>query len=200
MKTDKIIAFVMAGGQGSRLQPLTAARSKPSVPFGARYRIVDFVLSNLVNSQIQTIYLLVQYKSQSLIEHVRRAWTISPLLQSQFVTVVPPQMRYGQHWFQGTADAIHQNLNLIDRDLRTYIQPGGGKSQVTETPQASPSWSYVLVFGANGTAIDVLYDAKHPELGLSALQVQRRIDPAAQKLPGVDHGKHFAPGSSHERY
>lgn len=114
MQTDRIIAFVMAGGQGSRLQPLTAARSKPSVPFGSRYRIVDFVLSNLVNSQIQTIYLLVQYKSQSLIEHVRKAWTISPLFQNQFVTVVPPQMRIGEHWFQGTADAVHQNLNLIE--------------------------------------------------------------------------------------
>ncbi len=113
-KNDRIIAFVMAGGQGSRLQPLTAARSKPSVPFGSRYRIIDFVLSNLVNSQIQTIYLLVQYKSQSLIEHVRKAWTISPLLQNQYVTVVPPQMRVGEHWFQGTADAIHQNINLIE--------------------------------------------------------------------------------------
>jgi len=114
MQTDRIIAFVMAGGQGARLQPLTSARSKPSVPFGSRYRIVDFVLSNLVNSQIQTIYLLVQYKSQSLIEHVRKAWTISPLLQNQFVTVVPPQMRSGEHWFQGTADAVHQNINLIE--------------------------------------------------------------------------------------
>lgn len=114
MQTDRIIAFVMAGGQGSRLQPLTTARSKPSVPFGARYRIVDFVLSNLVNSQIQTIYLLVQYKSQSLIEHVRKAWTISPLLQSQFVTVVPPQMMSGTHWFQGTADAVNQNIALIE--------------------------------------------------------------------------------------
>ena len=114
MQSDRIIAFVMAGGQGSRLQPLTAARSKPSVPFGARYRIVDFVLSNLVNSQIQTIYLLVQYKSQALIEHVRKAWTISPLFQNQFVTVVPPQMMIGEHWFQGTADAVHQNLNLIE--------------------------------------------------------------------------------------
>lgn len=113
-KNDRIIAFVMAGGQGSRLQPLTAARSKPSVPFGSRYRIVDFVLSNLVNSQIQTIYLLVQYKSQSLIEHVRKAWTISPLFQNQYVTVVPPQMRVGEHWFEGTADAIHQNINLIE--------------------------------------------------------------------------------------
>ncbi len=114
MQTDRIIAFVMAGGQGSRLQPLTTTRSKPSVPFGARYRIVDFVLSNLVNSQIQTIYLLVQYKSQSLIEHVRKAWTISPLLQSQFVTVVPPQMMSGTHWFQGTADAVNQNIALIE--------------------------------------------------------------------------------------
>jgi glucose-1-phosphate adenylyltransferase len=113
MQTDRIIAFVMAGGQGSRLQPLTAVRSKPSVPFGARYRIVDFVLSNLVNSGVYTIYLLVQYKSQSLIEHVRKAWTISPLLQDQFVTVVPPQM-LREHWFQGTADAVHQNINLIE--------------------------------------------------------------------------------------
>lgn len=114
MQTDRIIAFVMAGGQGSRLQPLTAARSKPSVPFGARYRIVDFVLSNLVNSQIRTIYLLVQYKSQSLIEHVRRSWTISPLLPDQFVTVVPPQMMSGENWFQGTSDAVYQNIGLIE--------------------------------------------------------------------------------------
>ena len=114
MASDRIIAFVMAGGQGSRLQPLTAGRSKPSVPFGSRYRIVDFVLSNLINSQINTVYLLVQYKSQSLIEHVRKSWTISPLLQQQFVTVVPPQMLSGEHWFQGTADAVNQNINLIE--------------------------------------------------------------------------------------
>jgi glucose-1-phosphate adenylyltransferase len=114
MHTDRIIAFVMAGGQGSLLQPLTAHRSTPSVPFGSRYRLVDFVLSNLIHSQIRTIYLLVQYKSQSLIEHVRRAWTISPLLPDQFVTVVPPQMMIGEHWFQGTSDAVHQNINLIE--------------------------------------------------------------------------------------
>jgi glucose-1-phosphate adenylyltransferase len=103
----------MAGGEGARLRPLTANRSKPAVPFGARYRIVDFVLSNLVNSGISTIYLLVQYKSQSLIEHIRKAWTISPLVPDCFVTVVPPQMREGPTWFQGTADAVCQNLNLI---------------------------------------------------------------------------------------
>lgn len=110
----------MAGGEGTRLYPLTAERSKPSVPFGARYRIVDFVLSNLINSEIQSIYLLVQYKSQSLIEHVRKAWVLSPMLNQQFVTIVPPQMRGGQEWFQGTADAVYQNLNLVrqhDPDL-----------------------------------------------------------------------------------
>jgi len=118
---DRIIAFVMAGGQGSRLQPLTAARSKPSVPFGSRYRLVDFVLSNLVNSQIRTIYLLVQYKSQSLIEHVRKAWTISPLLKDQFVTVVPPQMRVSESWFQGTADAVNQNINLLEEHGPDFV-------------------------------------------------------------------------------
>lgn len=113
MKKTRILAMVMAGGEGSRLHPLTAERSKPSVPFGARYRIVDFVLSNLMNSGIHAIYLLVQYKSQSLIEHVRKAWVLPPILPEHFITVVPPQMRRGQMWFQGTADAVHQNLNLI---------------------------------------------------------------------------------------
>jgi glucose-1-phosphate adenylyltransferase len=107
--------MVMAGGEGRRLHPLTAERSKPAVPFGGRYRIVDFVLSSLVNSDIQSIYLLVQYKSQSLIEHIRRSWILSPRLRDQFVTVVPPQMRTGPEWFQGTADAVYQNINLFDR-------------------------------------------------------------------------------------
>ena len=111
--TERIVAFVMAGGEGTRLAPLTAERCKPAVPFGGRYRIVDFVLSNLINSHIRSIYLLVQYKSQSLIEHVRKGWTISPLLPEQFVTVVPPQMQEGEDWFQGTADAVSQNINLL---------------------------------------------------------------------------------------
>lgn len=115
MKGLEILALVMAGGEGTRLQPLTAERSKPSVPFGGCYRIVDFVLSNLVNSEIYSIYLLVQYKSQSLIEHIRKAWVLSPLIPEQFVTVVPPQMRVGEEWFQGTADAVFQNINLIHR-------------------------------------------------------------------------------------
>jgi glucose-1-phosphate adenylyltransferase len=113
MAHPKILAFVLAGGKGERLFPLTAFRSKPSVPFGGRYRIVDFVLSNLINSHIYSIYLLVQYKSQSLIEHVRQNWVLSSVMKDHFVTVVSPQMRVGPEWFQGTADAVFQNAALI---------------------------------------------------------------------------------------
>ncbi len=109
------LAFVLAGGKGERLFPLTAMRSKPSVPFGGRYRIVDFALSNLINSRIYSIYLLVQYKSQSLIEHVRHNWVLSSVIREHFVAVVPPQMRMGPEWFQGTADAVFQNLNFISQ-------------------------------------------------------------------------------------
>lgn len=110
---SRVLAMIMAGGEGKRLHPLTAERSKPAVPFGGRYRIVDFVLSNFINSGINAIYLLVQYKSQSLIEHVRKAWALSPINPGHFVTIVPPQMRGGADWFQGTADAVYQNMNLI---------------------------------------------------------------------------------------
>jgi glucose-1-phosphate adenylyltransferase len=114
MPDQRIVAMVLAGGEGTRLMPLTAERSKPAVPFGGRYRIVDFVLSNLVNSGILSIYILVQYKSQSLIEHIRNGWILAPIQPNHFITVVPPQMREGPEWFQGTADAVYQNTNLIE--------------------------------------------------------------------------------------
>ena len=104
----------MAGGQGTRLHPLTRDRAKPAVPFGGKYRIVDFVLSNLVNSQIYSIYLLVQFRSQSLIEHLKDGWQFGRILHDHFIVPVPAQMRLGDSWYQGTADAIFQNLNLID--------------------------------------------------------------------------------------
>lgn len=109
-----VLAFVMAGGEGSRLHPLTANRCKPAVPFNGKHRIVDFVLSNLVNSEIYAIYALVQYKSQSLIEHVRQSWTMARFIPNHFITVVPPQMHNGPEWFQGTADAVYQNIHLIE--------------------------------------------------------------------------------------
>jgi len=122
MSHPRVLSIILAGGKGERLFPLTAMRSKPAVPFGGRYRIVDFVLSNMVNSSIFSNYLLVQYKSQSLIEHIRKNWVLSPIVRNQFVTVVPPQMRKGAEWFQGTADAVYQNANLIiDNDPELVI-------------------------------------------------------------------------------
>jgi glucose-1-phosphate adenylyltransferase len=118
--------MVLAGGEGTRLAPLTAVRSKPAVPFGARYRIIDFVLSNLVNSEIYSIYMLVQYKSQPLIEHIRNAWVLAPILPHHFVTVVPPQMHEGPEWFQGTADAVYQNLDLVRLHAPEFVAVFGG--------------------------------------------------------------------------
>jgi glucose-1-phosphate adenylyltransferase len=114
LRRPRVLAMIMAGGKGERLHPLTRDRSKPAVPFGGRYRIVDFVLSNFVNSQLLSLYILVQYKSQSLIEHIRLAWRSGGILADSFVTVVPPQMRTGPAWYRGTADAVLQNLNLVD--------------------------------------------------------------------------------------
>ncbi len=109
----RILAMIMAGGRGERLAPLTDFRTKPAVPFCGSYRIVDFVLSNFVNSGVMAIYVLVQYRSQSLIEHLRRAWRIGGRIQNNFITVVPPQMKTGAMIYEGTADAVYQNINLI---------------------------------------------------------------------------------------
>jgi glucose-1-phosphate adenylyltransferase len=109
----RTLAMIMAGGKGERLHPLTRERSKPAVPFG-RHRLIDFALSNFVNSDLHSIYVLVQYRSQSLIEHLRLTWRTSGMLPDYFVTVVPPQMRFGNAWYRGTADAVLQNLNLVD--------------------------------------------------------------------------------------
>jgi glucose-1-phosphate adenylyltransferase len=112
----RVLAFVLAGGKGTRLYPLTKERAKPAVPFGGRYRIVDFVLSNLINSGIFSIYVLTQFKSQSLLQHLREGWEVTGLLKNNFIIPVPAQMRTPEEdWYRGTADAIHQNINLIEQ-------------------------------------------------------------------------------------
>src|SRR5205823_14214816 len=112
----RVLAFVLAGGKGTRLSPLTKERAKPAVPFGGRYRIVDFVLSNLVNSGMYSIYVLTQFKRQSLLQHLREGWEVSGLLRNNFIIPVPAQMRSPQEdWYRGTADAISQNVNLIEQ-------------------------------------------------------------------------------------
>ena len=105
--------MVLAGGEGKRLMPLTAQRAKPAVPFGGRYRLIDFAISNLVNSGHRKIVVLTQYKSHSLDVHISRTWSLSTEL-GNYVTTVPAQMRRGPQWFTGSLDAIYQNFNLID--------------------------------------------------------------------------------------
>nr|WP_321500710.1 glucose-1-phosphate adenylyltransferase [uncultured Dethiosulfovibrio sp.] len=111
----RVLGMVLAGGKGERLMPLTQYRAKPAVHFAAKYRIVDFALSNLVNSGIFAIYVLVQFKSQSLNEHIERAWQFGGALRGRdyFATIVPAQMWRGERWFEGTADAVYQNMHLV---------------------------------------------------------------------------------------
>jgi glucose-1-phosphate adenylyltransferase len=112
----RALALVLAGGKGTRLAPLTNERAKPAVSFAGKYRIVDFVLSNLLNSGLCSIYVLVQFKSQSLLLHLKDGWQFSNILGSQFIIPVPAQMRSaGETWYRGTADAIYQNINLIEQ-------------------------------------------------------------------------------------
>ncbi|CAN5557245.1 glucose-1-phosphate adenylyltransferase [Microbacterium sp.] len=109
----KVFGIILAGGEGKRLMPLTADRAKPAVPFGGQYRLIDFAISNLINSGLRQLVVLTQYKSHSLDRHISQTWRMSPLLDS-YVASVPAQQRLGKRWFSGSADAILQSLNLIN--------------------------------------------------------------------------------------
>ena len=110
----KVLGMILAGGEGSRLYPLTQQRAKPAVPFGGKYRLIDFALSNFINSRIFSIYVLTQFKSQSLTEHLQESWRFSSILRDHFILPFPAQQRTGNSWYRGTADAIYQNINLIE--------------------------------------------------------------------------------------
>jgi len=115
------LAIVLAGGTGSRLSPLTNDRAKPAVPFGGKYRIIDFTLTNCLHSGLRRILVLTQYKSHSLQKHLRDGWSVFNPELGEYITVVPPQMRKGEQWYAGTADAIHQNLWLLSRSEAEYF-------------------------------------------------------------------------------
>ena len=112
----KVLTFIMAGGKGERLLPLTKDRTKPAVPFGGIYRIIDFTLSNCINSGMRKIYILTQYKSASLQRHIRLGWNFLPSELGQFIELLPAQQRVGDSWYLGTADAIYQNLYTLEMD------------------------------------------------------------------------------------
>lgn len=135
MSIDDALVMILAGGEGKRLYPLTKDRAKPAVPFGGRYRIIDFVINNFINSGFYKIKVLTQYKSDSLNKHITRGWVLSPFL-NQYVDLCPAQMRVGNDWYRGTADAIYQNIFHITDDEPRYVCIFGGdhiyKMQVSQ--------------------------------------------------------------------
>ena len=118
---EDILAFVMAGGVGGRLRPLTDVRAKPAVPFGGIYRIIDFPLSNCINSDIRRIFVLTQYKSHSLARHLKTGWNFLSRRLDQYIDEVPAQMQMGRHWYEGTADAIRQNMRLMEMTSPRHV-------------------------------------------------------------------------------
>ena len=120
MLIDDTLTLLLAGGVGSRLAPLTAERAKPAVPFGGKYRIIDFTLSNCLHSGLRRVLVLTQYKSHSLQKHLRDGWSIFNPELSEYITPVPPQMRMGERWYVGTADSIYQNRYLVERSRAKY--------------------------------------------------------------------------------
>jgi len=121
MKKQDILTFILAGGKGTRLYPLTKDRTKPAVPFAGRYRIIDFVLSSCINSGLRHIYLLTQTKSQSLDQHIRLGWNFLRHELNEFIITVPAQQRISEKWYSGTADAVYQNLNLLEDHRPQYV-------------------------------------------------------------------------------
>lgn len=117
----KVLTFILAGGEGKRLYPLTRDRAKPAVPFGGIYRIIDITLSNCINSNLRRIYILPQYKYESLERHIRMGWNIFSPELGEFIISIPPQKRIDDHWYQGTADAIYQNLYTFEEDKPEYV-------------------------------------------------------------------------------
>lgn len=166
------LAIVLAGGEGRRLEPLTRERAKPAVPFGGRYRIIDFVLSNLVNSNFRRIKILTQYKSESLNQHITRGWRLTSMF-GNYIECVPAQMRTGPRWFQGSADAVYQNLNLI----------------LDESPE------YVVVFGADHVyrmevrqMLEFHVDTK-AECTVAAIPQPKALAPEFGVIEVDEHGK-----------
>jgi glucose-1-phosphate adenylyltransferase len=160
----RVFGLVLAGGEGKRLMPLTADRAKPAVPFGGHYRLVDFALSNLVNAGYLRIVVLTQYKSHSLDRHITTTWRLSPLL-GNYVTPVPAQQRLGPHWFAGSADAIHQSLNLIYDDRPDYVFVFGADHIYRIDPEQMIARH--IEWGAGVTVAGIRAPLEHaPELGV----------------------------------
>jgi len=186
------LAVILAGGKGSRLDPLTRDRAKPAVPFGGAYRIIDFVLSNCLNSGMRRALLLTQYKAMSLDRHINLGWRGFFCRElGEFIDVVPPQQRIDEHWYQGTADAVYQNIYVIEKEQPKYVMILAGDH--IYKMNYSRMLDYHIQHGANMTigALRVSVDAAH-QFGVMQVDAHNRIvgfeeKPAQPKtIPGED--------------
>lgn len=172
-----MLGIVLAGGKGTRLYPLTRERAKPAVPFGGKYRIVDFVLSNFVNSGIHSIYVLTQFRSQSLLQHLSEGWQFGGLLKSHFITNVPAQMRSEKEsWYQGTADAIFQNINLVEQSDPHFVAIFGGDH----------------IYRMNIASMIDFHVAKQAEVTIAAIPVPRQQAAEFGVIEAGDDGRIMA--------
>ncbi|MGA2268702.1 MAG: glucose-1-phosphate adenylyltransferase [Bryobacteraceae bacterium] len=169
----RTLGIVLAGGRGTRLYPLTKERAKPAVPFGGKYRIIDFVLSNFINSGIYSIYVLTQFRSQSLLQHLSEGWQFGGLLKTQFVIPVPAQMRSADEtWYQGTADAIYQNINLVEQADPHVVAIFGGDH----------------IYRMNITSMIEFHVQKSAEVTVAAIPVDRKLAAELGVIEVADDG------------
>jgi len=170
----RVLGIVLAGGKGTRLFPLTRERAKPAVPFGGKYRIVDFVLSNFINSGIYSVYVLTQFRSQSLLQHLAEGWQFGSLLKTQFVIPVPAQMRSpDETWYQGTADAIYQNINLVEQSDPEVVAIFGGDH----------------IYRMNITHMIEYHIAKNAEVTVAAIPAPRDMASEFGVIEAADNGR-----------
>ena len=156
----RVLGIVLAGGKGTRLSPLTLERAKPAVPFGGKYRIIDFVLSNFINSGINSIYVLTQFRSQSLLQHLSEGWQFGGLLKSHFIIPVPAQMRSeDETWYQGTADAIYQNINLVEQAAPDVVAIFGGDH----------------IYRMNIGSMIEFHTARHADVTVAAIPAEKKL-------------------------
>ena len=182
---NNVLAIILAGGAGGRLQPLTRYRAKPSVPFGGKYRIIDFTLSNCLHSGLRRILVLTQYKSHSLHKHLRDGWSVFNPELSEYVTPVPAQMRNGDQWYQGTADAIHQNQYLIERSKTEWTIILSG-DHIYRMDYASMLKTHQLLNADATVACMKLPVAEAGEFGIMSTDEQHKITRFEEKPENVE--------------
>src|SRR5688572_10357140 len=188
---DDAVVMVLAGGVGERLSPLTKERAKPAVYFGGPYRIIDFTLSNCLNSGLRKIFIALQYKSLSLTRHLRFGWSVVADELGEFIEVLHPQKRVGEHWYQGTADAVYQNLYSIQREGPRHLIVLSG-DHVYKMDYAR-MLRFHLDRGAGATLAVIEVPAEETyRFGILAVDAADRLTGFLEKPKGLPSGQHLA--------